>query len=321
MVRGRISRAIHILTALQSGQPHTIHDLARTFAISRRTLFRDFATLRSTGVPVYYDTKDRCYKIHSHFFLPPPDLTAHETFSLLLLAYKAPSSVPVPFMASALRAALKIQSNLPPRIKRYCINALCHISVRAVATAEADSLHRRFAQFLDAILERRSLRICYFVSPEDNSTVTFLNPHHLICANGTWYVVGESSLHKALFHFKLSHVKELSVLDKHFIRNTEFDPHEYVGRAWVMNQEHTLYNIKLRFAPEAAHTVTKLRWHSTQAVTSDDDGSAIVQFRVDGLNEIMWWILSYGNQVEVLAPQVLKQRIVKIARQMAQANW
>ena len=53
-----------------------------------------------------------------------------------------------------------------------------------------------------------------------------------------------------------------------------------------MMPEGRLYNVKLRFLPEVAHGIAEVQWHSTQTVTFEDDGSAIVQFRVDGLNEI-----------------------------------
>jgi predicted DNA-binding transcriptional regulator YafY len=33
-----------------------------------------------------------------------------------------------------------------------------------------------------------------------------------------------------------------------------------------------------------------------------------------------WWILGYGDQVEVLAPAALRKRIAKIARRMVELN-
>jgi predicted DNA-binding transcriptional regulator YafY len=81
-----------------------------------------------------------------------------------------------------------------------------------------------------------------------------------------------------------------------------------------------LYSVKLKFFPEVAHDVAEVQWHSTQKVTFKDDGSAIIEFRIDGLNEITWWILSYGDRVQVLAPKILQQRIIEIAQKMVNAN-
>ncbi|MBA7682263.1 hypothetical protein ES703_90612 [subsurface metagenome] len=87
-----------------------------------------------------------------------------------------------------------------------------------------------------------------------------------------------------------------------------------------MIPEGRLYDIKLRFLAEVAHDVADVQWHSTQRVTFENDGSAIVEFRVDGLNEITWWILSYGSRVQVLAPRILRQKIIEIAQKMVKVN-
>jgi predicted DNA-binding transcriptional regulator YafY len=63
-----------------------------------------------------------------------------------------------------------------------------------------------------------------------------------------------------------------------------------------------------------------VQWHSTQKVTFQPDGSAIVDFRVDGLGEITWWILGYGDQVQVLAPKVLRRKVAEIAENMIKLN-
>jgi predicted DNA-binding transcriptional regulator YafY len=39
-----------------------------------------------------------------------------------------------------------------------------------------------------------------------------------------------------------------------------------------------------------------------------------VEFRVDGIEEISWWILGYGDQVEVLSPAVLRKRTAQTAK-------
>ena len=83
-----------------------------------------------------------------------------------------------------------------------------------------------------------------------------------------------------------------------------------------MIPEGRIYNIKLRFLPKVAENVAEVQWHSTQKVTRNDDGSATVEFRVDGLGEISWWILGYGAEVGVIAPALLRKRMAKTAQAM-----
>ena len=110
------------------------------------------------------------------------------------------------------------------------------------------------------------------------------------------------------------------ITNKYFIGRDNFDLADYLGKAWSMIPEGRLYHIKLRFLPKVAETITEVEWHSTQKVTYNSDGSAIVEFRVDGLGEIFWWILGYGDQVEVLAPKELRQRVFQAAKNIIKNN-
>jgi predicted DNA-binding transcriptional regulator YafY len=143
------------------------------------------------------------------------------------------------------------------------------------------------------------------------------NPYHLRYSRNMWYFLGKSSVDGQTYAAKSSSIKNVQLAGGSFIGKTPFDLHGCLGRAWSMLPEGRTYNIKLRFAPDIADDVTAVRWHKTQTAHYEDDGSAVVEFRVDGLNEITWWILGYGNGVEVLTPRVLRRKIIQIVQRMA----
>lgn len=320
MKTSRISRVLQILTALQSRQPYAADDLAKMLGISRRMVFRDLSELRKVGIPYRFDRKTCRYLIDPEFFLNVPNLDPQEALGLLLLVYKARNHIHLPLKDSVLKAALKIENNLPNEIKHYCNAALRNISIKADPQDKLDLLDQTFAQLLKAILRKQILNIHYYLPLERKNIVTDLSPYHLVYNDHAWYVLGRSSLHKAVRSFKLNQIKELNILDKCFTKDKTFDISEHLGRAWSMTPEGQLYNIKLRFLPEVAHSVAEVQWHSTQTVAFQDDGSAIIEFRVDGLNEITWWILSYGDRVQVLAPKALRQKVIQIARNIVKEN-
>ena len=320
MKTSRVSRMIQILTALQSGQRYGVDDIAEMFGMSRRMVFRDLKELREVGVPCRFDGKARCYAIDPEFFLPAPNLSEEEALSLLLLVHKARNHVHFPFKDLSLKAALKIENNLPKKIRRYCNTALRNISIRVEHQEKPGFLDQIFKQLLEAILEKRIVNIRYYLPREKKDIITDLSPYHLIYNDHVWGVLGKSSLHKTFQAFKLNQIKELNESDKCFIEDEKFDISEYLDQAWSMIPEGRLHNVKLRFLPEIAFSVAEVQWHKTQTVSFEDDGSAILQFRVDGLNEIIWWILSYGDQVQVLAPKALRQKIVEIAQNTIKQN-
>ena len=320
MKSSRISRIVQILTALQAGRSYAVNDLSKIFGTSRRTIFRDLKELQSIGVPYRYDAKAGGYSIEPEFFLPPVDLNLQEALSLLLLVHKASGQIQLPFKNSALLAALKIENNLPAKIRRYCNTALRSISTRGDAKAPMSGLDRTFGQLQKVIAQRRKVHIRYHSLFEREIIDTELCPYHLLYNRRAWYVLGLSSMHKSIRTFKLSRIKDLKTLEKYFPVGRDFDLHDYLGRCWSMIPQGQIHNIKLRFLAKVAENVTEVQWHSTQKVALNSDGSATVEFRVDGLGEIIWWILGYGDQVEVLAPKQLRKRVLETAKNMIKLN-
>jgi len=314
---------MQILTTLQAGKSYAVSDLSKMFGVNRRTIFRDLKELQAIGVPYRYDARTSGYTIEPEFFLPPIDLSLQEALNLLLLLHKVRQHIQFPYKNSALSAALKIENNLPAKVRQYCNTALRNISMIGGPQAlfqHSASLDKTFAQLQQAILKKRKVSIRYHSLFEGTIIDVELCPYHLLYNNQVWYVLGRSSLHKSVYTFKLNRIRELKTTEICFVDGENFDVYDYLGKAWSMISEGKIYNIKLRFLPKVANDVAEVQWHKTQQVTFEDDDSAIVEFRVDGLNEITWWILSYGDRVQVLAPRVLRRRIIEIAQKVVKLN-
>ena len=218
---------------------------------------------------------------------------------------------------------MKIESSLPPRIRKYCETALSKISTKAAAQAPIPlppGLDHIFSTIQSALAQRRKISIQYDSLFERKIIDCDLSPYHLFYNQRAWYIVGYSSFHKEVRTFKLNRIKAADILDKSFNDGEKFDLTEYLGRAWSMIPEGKIYNVQLRFSPKVAQNVCEVQWHSTQNVTDNPDGSATISFRVDGLNEITWWVLGYGEQVEVLAPEQLRKKVFETAQKMAELN-
>lgn len=320
MKRSRIGRMLQILTALQSGRNNRAEDLAEMYTLSKRTIFRDLRELREIGISCRYNMKTGSYYTEPGFFLTPVNLSRKEAMGVLLLLLTMRNYLQIPFKKETLLGAMKLEDNLPSEVRQYCNAALGNIRVKAGPEVKIELFDRIFELLEDAILKRNVVNISYYMPDEKRTVAIELDPYHLIYNEYRWYVLGKSNSHGGIRTFGLNRIKELNRLDKCFIKDEDFDINEYLGKAWALIPEGRLYHVKLRFSPEVAHNVAEVNWHRTQRVTFEDDGSAIVQFRVDGLEEITWWILGYGDKVQVLAPLALRQRIVQIAQNMVQTN-
>ncbi|MBW8035806.1 MAG: WYL domain-containing transcriptional regulator [Planctomycetes bacterium] len=328
MKLSRISRIVQLLCTLQSGQCYSPDELVKVMQVSRRTVFRDLQELTAIGVPYYFDSDAGGYRIDPDFFLPSIDLTLQEALSLLMLIYKDRGHLPPLLKRSALLAGLKVENNLPAEIKRYCAATLEHISIQpiprsvggAIGGDKGDSADRIFWHLQRSVERKQKVRIVYR-SIFDSATIkTTLSPHHLMFKSRAWYIVGKSSLHNEIRTFKLSRIETLQVLSQFFPRKKTFDIEDYLSSAWSMIPEGKLYNVKLKFTPRVARNVSEVQWHKSQKMQFEEDGSLVVEFRVDGIGEIGWWVLGYGDQVEVLAPKALRKRVAGVGAKMAKIN-
>jgi predicted DNA-binding transcriptional regulator YafY len=60
---------------------------------------------------------------------------------------------------------------------------------------------------------------------------------------------------------------------------------------------------------EAAECAAEFRFHPTQLMEREDDGSLIVRFHAAGWLEMAWHLYQWGDKVEVVAPEGLRALI------------
>jgi proteasome accessory factor B len=66
--------------------------------------------------------------------------------------------------------------------------------------------------------------------------------------------------------------------------------------------------------------VTETTWHPTQKVQRHRDGGVTLQFRVDGLNEIVHWVLGWSGRATVIRPPELRRLVVEYLRKALGLN-
>ncbi|MFP1646076.1 WCX domain-containing protein [Pontitalea aquivivens] len=84
----------------------------------------------------------------------------------------------------------------------------------------------------------------------------------------------------------------------------------YAAQAFGVWQDPAQYGeVIWRFAPEAAARAAGFSFHPRQVLESQADGSLIVRFHAAGWLEMAWHLYQWGDKVEVLAPQALRDMV------------
>lgn len=116
---------------------------------------------------------------------------------------------------------------------------------------------------------------------------------------------------------KVVRIKELALLSRPFSKPSAYKISDKLGQAWRLLPEGKVYQVELAFTPRVAANVSEVRWHESQSVAWQDDGSCVMQFEVDGLNEIAWWVCGYADQVEVKKPKKLREIVARMHQSAA----
>lgn len=286
--------------------------------MSRRTAFRDLEALKAAGVPVAFDEAHDRYSIPGTYFLPPINFTPAEALSLVALAGELGRSDRLPFYEPAQSAARKLQTSLPPTLRDELREMSCAIRIQPMPVSPLDSKAAIYHELVEARKKRRVVRIDYDSLTEWERITTKLRPYHLLFCRHSWYVIGRSSLHSEVRTFNLSRIVFLEPLPFKFTIPHGFSVERYLRNAWqLIPGDGADDNVTIRFKQLVAQNVAEVLWHKTQQLEFQPDGSLIFKVRVSGLGEIMWWILGYGDQAEVVAPRELRDMVAQRAKNLA----
>ena len=306
-----------LLQTLQSGQGQDANGLAKECGVSRRTVFRDLATLREAGVPLEYDSESEKYLISSSFFLPPTNFTASEALSIIALAGQVGGRSQLPFYEAAHSAALKLESSLPHVLREELGAAARSIQIDLDPAGKLQGKEQFYQMLVKAISIGRVVKMCYNSLTEWETIVTRLRPYRLFFSRRSWYVVGHSTLHKEVRTFNLARMAGLEVTCQSYKIPKDFSLATYLGNAWhLMPEPGPDHNVLVCFQQLVAQNVAEVVWHRTQEVKFREDGTLDFRVRVSGLNEIAWWILGYGDQAEVIKPVRLRKLVARRAANM-----
>jgi len=85
----------------------------------------------------------------------------------------------------------------------------------------------------------------------------------------------------------------------------DFDLSVFASQSFGIYQDE-IEDVVLRVSPEGAAEARGWRWHPTQTLEDQADGSVVVRFRASGMRELAWHLFTWGEQVEIVAPERLK---------------
>jgi predicted DNA-binding transcriptional regulator YafY len=315
-----LHRLLKMITLLQSAPGWTAKKLAAEFAIQERTIFRDIKKLQGCGVPIEH-MRGRGgdmggYRIQREFFLQPLQLTAEEALALTALAESVAARDQIAFLKPAHRAVAKIQAQLPPGILSSIDTVRPSVVIHTAASSAGDDYADVYDKIQAAIQAQRIVQCEYeSVGKSDEPSEPFLfEPYALFFGVRAWYAVGKHRRHGQVRTLKLSRFGRVQITDEKYHIPASFSMEKHLGNAWGMVKGKDSFDVIVEFSGSMQETVAETRWHRTQQVDFDPArGVTRLTFQVDGLDEIVWWVLGMGPDCKVIQPAQLADRVRQLA--------
>jgi len=196
------------------------------------------------------------------------------------------------------------------------------VHVSGYSQAKIQQVGQWTFKILDALRRSKRIEFDYVRLYDGNeSRQRQMEPYGLVCRQGAWYVVGRDVDKGEKRVFRIDQIVRLSVVENStYGIPTGFSLQEAYGNAWgVWTEAGTgqLEQVVIRVAAGMAAKFRTTRYHDTQQLFPKDDGSAEIHFNVTGAVEMVPWLLTWGNTIEVLEPVWLRGAVAATARDIA----
>jgi predicted DNA-binding transcriptional regulator YafY len=310
---------VRLLNAIDQGR-HSFEDLKERIAESgrrpsTRSLRRYVAILGNAGFPIYFDRAANVYRFAEGYSLRQLDLSSGELFGLVALRSLG-ASIGGTIGASIDDVAEKLVGSAG-RSARAKVEARSPVAFRLSEVVLDKRGEAAFSLLSSAERSSRSVRFAYR-DKEGRSTTRTVDPYGFIINSGRVYCVAFDHTRNDKRTFAVDNVSEPLVLASTFVRPSDFDVEIYASASisGLLHNDRTI-EVRVRFAKRVAKAAAAARVVSDRTMTRRRDGSVDIAYRVADADELVRWVLGWGAQAEIVAPQSVRDRIAEIAGEIA----
>ena len=303
-----------VLLLYQNPHGLTAGQIAQDCNVTTRTVYRDLLALESEArVPICKD--GRRFFILDGYFLPPVHFTLQEAMNIFLAA-RLMSKYTQKYDPAMASTFFKLNAVVPSPLREQVQKTMKWLESQRWDNTYANIL----SIIADAWTGRRSVKIGYQGLGDKKPAERMIDPYFVepAAAGHSSYVIGYCHKAKGLRTFKIERISTAQLTDKSYEIPPDFDADALMSSAWGIVVGGDAETVTLKFAPQVARVIEEVVWHPSQQAERQPDGSLLLTLTVQNTYELASWILSWGEAVEVMEPQVLRIEIAQTARSMVE---
>ncbi len=296
----------------------TAQELADEFKVSVRTVYRDLSTLQEAGFyfssnknekgTVYLLTQDS--GAINQIGVGPSELLALYLSQGILSQLRG-----TVFQEAIDRLMEKVSEVLPSSARKYFQELEASILIELFSRRNYQKKAREIQAILCSLRDKTILKMRYF-SPNRGELERKVDPYFLWMMGDSFYLIGFCHLNQEIRTFLVDRIEKAVPTKKPFTVKSGFDFRKYTSESFRVMRGGEEEEFELNFDPRVSYLVKERRWHPTQSLKTNPDGSVTLHFHARGMEEVRSWALSFGDMVEVIKPETLRREVQLICRNM-----
>ena len=295
----KIDRLIGILSVLLQEEKTTAPELAERFEVSKRTINRDTEDLCKAGIPVRTaQGAGGGISIMDGYRMDRTILTSKD-MQMILAGLRSLDSVSGSSYYSQLMEKIQAGSS-------EFITGRDSILID-LSSWYRESLAPKIETIQDAIGNRHLIRFRYYApSGESDRTV---EPYYLVFRWSNWYLWGWCLKRKDFRMFKLNRMDDVQKTEKIFECRDATMPD-------LSNEKIFPGGIKVKALFEPDQKWRLVEEFGPSCFTETDDGRLLFTADYTDMENLITWILTFGDKVEVLETKEARKKIALMVQKM-----
>lgn len=284
----QINRLFEIVYILLEKKVVTAKELAERFDVSVRTIYRDVDVLSTANIPIYMNQgKGGGIYLLEDFVLDKSILTEDEQ-NQILFALQSMEKM----------GDQKEEDVLQKMSAIFQKNSVHWIEVDLSSWGNVEEQDRSFALIKHAVLARKVLQFVYFNSNGEEKTRQ-AEPLQIYFKDKAWYLKAFARDRQDYRLFKIARMKEIEILEETFERELP----EFIEKEPHFNTVELVMEISQK---QAYRVYDEFRQEN---ITKKENGDFLVKVEFPESDWVYGYILSFGEDAKVIAPEHVKNKI------------
>ncbi len=300
----RTDRLLAIILELQRKKVVRAGDLAATFEVTKRSIYRDIQAISEAGVPLVA-VPGRGYSIMEGYFLPPLSFSQDEAMMLILGAEFVGTRFDSQYRKAATEARGKIEAVLRPSLRAEVDSLRENIQFVSFESGQSATLIEHLRLVRTAIIEKRSITFKYqkrWSTKEKEPKTRTVDPYALLHLGSNWMLAGYCHLRHDIRSFRLNRMTGLIMTNRSFERKRNFK------LAQLAEDRDLNFNARVHLASGAARWLDESLPYKVVGREKRRDG-VVLRIATSKEEQLVAWIRSWGPEATVLEPSSLRQRL------------